>query len=81
MFDLLVAGQQLFEIEGRAYRTDTLARTARARHVVEQVVEKVIDRVVVVREQTFVNNVLELPVGLPQQALDGDRRFEPTVLQ
>ena len=81
MFDLLVARHELFEIEGRANATDAFAGRRRTRDVIQQVIQEVVDGTLLVGKQTLVDDVLELPVRLAEQALERNRSFEAAVLQ
>ena len=44
-------------------------------------IQEIIDRVLLVGDQSLVDDVFQLPVGLAQQALQRNRCFETTVLQ
>ena len=50
LLDLLVARQQLRQIERRANIADALAGSAGTRDVVQQVIQQVVDRMLVIRE-------------------------------
>ena len=78
---LLVARQQLGKVERGADFADALAGRAGPCHVIQQVVQEIVDRVLVERIDTFVDHELDLPVRLCQQALECNGRLEPAVLQ
>src|SRR5690606_15038269 len=78
---LLVARQQLRQVEGRAYLPDALAGRARARDVVEEIVQQVGDGMLVESLGPFVDQELDAAVGLPEQPLERDRGLEPAVAQ
>ena len=72
MLYLLVAGQQLCQIECRPNLTDPLSGVRRTSHVVKKIVQQIRDRVVVERFYTFIDHQLHLPVGLTEQPLESN---------
>ena len=81
MFDLFVAGQQLGKIERGTNLADALAGVARTSDVIKQVVQEIGDGMIVESLCAFVDHQFYLPVRLPEQALQGNRRFQPAILQ
>ncbi len=68
MLHLLIARQQFGEVERRTDLTDALAGRAGPRNVIQQVVQEIVDRVLVERLDALVDDELDLPVRLRQQA-------------
>ena len=66
MLDLLIARQQFREIERGADFTDTLTGVARARNVIQKIIQKIGDRMFVEGLDAFINHQFDLPVRLSQ---------------
>ena len=81
IFYLFIPRQQLGQVERRADLTDACTGSGGTSDVVQKVIQEIVDRVPFVSEQALVNDILQLPIGLTQQAFQCDRRFESTALQ
>ena len=71
VLDGIVDGQQLRQPERGAHRADAAALGGGARHVIQQIVEQIDGRVLAIAGLADLVQGLDLPVGLPEQALEG----------
>ena len=81
MLHLFVTRQQLSQVERRANFANTLTGGAGTRDVIQEIVQQVVNRMRVVNLQAAIDDVLDLPVALSQQALQRNRCVEATVQQ
>ena len=69
MLDLLVARQQLGQIEGGANLADSRPGVGRTGDVVKEVIQQVRNRMIVEGVEAFIDQALHLPVDLAKQPL------------
>ena len=80
-FNLLVARQQLGEVECSTNFTDALAGSSRPCDVKKEIVQQIIDRIRIESGSAVIDEALDLPIGLAEQTLQCDGCLEPAVLQ
>ena len=78
---LIVDRQQLGQAERRAHGRDARPGAARARHVVQKVVQQLERRRIGVARFALLVQPLHLAIGLAEQALDRGAAFEPAFAQ
>ncbi len=77
LLDLLLAGEHLAQVVGLSDGADPLVIGSGARDVIEEAVDEIDGRSVHERRFAAVDEALELPIGLPDEALQGHARLEP----